>query len=583
MSDSATIPAAQSVAEFKIKVNGTELPPTVMVIAVHVSKIVNRVSMAKFILQDGDNASEDFPLSNEETFVPGNEVEITAGTVSQQDVIFKGIIIKHSITIRSNRAAQLVIECRHIAVKATVSRTSTALHDITDSDAMTQVLQLAGLSGGDLDIESTDATHKEMVQYNCTPWDFTVNRAEIAGKMVFTNDEKITVKTPDFSATPALTLSHGNTIIELDAEIDSRTQYKAVKSKAWDMAGQTVAESEGAEPTLPSLGDLDAATLADVIGQDDFSLLHSGAVTTDELKLWADAKMLKSRLARVRGRARFDGVATLNPGDMVELLGIGNRFNGNAFVSGVRQDYDAVSGWKTQAQFGYDPKWFIEEVDVCAPKAGGLLPGAIGLHTGVVTDNEDPDGEFRVKVKLPYVSADDDGVWARIAQADAGNERGLFFRPEVNDEVLVGFLYDDPRQPVILGMLHSSALPTPLPPSNDNHKKGYTSREKMLFLFDDEKKEITIETPGGNKVTISDDKKGITMEDQNGNKIEMNDSGIKISSQTAIEIKATSDLKLQGANLTLAGDSSLAMSGSGSSKLESSGMLELKGSMVKIN
>jgi uncharacterized protein involved in type VI secretion and phage assembly len=205
------------------------------------------------------------------------------------------------------------------------------------------------------------------------------------------------------------------------------------------------------------------------------------------------------------------------------------------------------------------------------------------LHTGIVTDNEDPEGEFRIKVKIPFISADDDGIWARIAQADAGKERGLFFRPEINDEVLVGFLYDDPRQPVVLGMLNSSALAAPLSPSNDNHKKGYTSRAKMLMIFDDEKKEIVFETPGGNSITISDDKKGIVLKDMNSNKIEMNDSGIKITSQSAIEIKAATDFKIGALSIKAEADTTAEIKGNACAKVESSAMLELKGAMVKLN
>src|SRR5690606_1122663 len=279
----------------------------------------------------------------------------------------------------------------------------------------------------------------------------------------------------------------------------------------------------------------------------------------------------------------FGGFALLNPGDVLEIKGLGDRFNGKAFVSGVRQDYDGVNGWKTQAQFGNSPEWFSDEQNITAPKAGGLLPGVIGLHTGIVTDNEDPTGEMRVRVRFPFINAEDDGVWARIALADAGSERGLFFRPEIGDEVVTVFLYDDPRQPVILGMLHSSALPSPLTPSNDNHEKGYTSREKIKMIFDDDKKSLQIETPGGNKITLSDDAKGITLEDQNTNKIEMNDNGITITAGKKLELKAGTELAIGGPQISLSGDSTVEIKGGGSTKVESSGSLDLKGSMVKIN
>jgi len=583
VSEERIIPAVQSVAEFRIKAGGTEIPRTINVLSVHVSKMVNRIAYAKIVLLDGDAATGEFPLSDGDQFTPGAEIEITAGDVENQEMIFTGIVVKQSLSIRSNRAAQLIIECKHKAVKATITRRSNCWHDMTDDAIIQEALQASGLASGDLDIEAADVSHPEMVQYNCTDWDFAISRAEVAGKIVLTNEEKIVIKAPDLSATASLSLLFGATIIELDAEMNSRIQYKAVKSKTWDMAEQAITEQDASEPSAADFGNIDGPTLSDANGQEEFILQHGGALASDEIKMWADAQLLRSRMAKIRGRVKFDGIATINAGDTLELNGLGDRFNGTAFVSGVRHDYNATEGWKTQAQFGHSVDWFINEPQVVAPKAGGLLPGTIGLHTGVVTDNEDPEGEFRVKVKIPFISPDDDGIWARIAQADAGKERGLFFRPEINDEVLVGFLYDDPRQPVVLGMLNSSALAAPLTPSNDNHKKGYTSREKMLMIFDDEKKEIIFETPGGNSITISDDKKGIVLKDMNDNKIEMNDSGIKITSQSAIEIKAATDFKIGALSVKAEADTTAEIKGNAGTKIESSAILELKGAMVKLN
>jgi phage protein D len=104
---------------------------------------------------------------------------------------------------------------------------------MTDDAIIQEALQASGLTGGDLDIEAADVSHTEMVQYNCTDWDFAISRAEVAGKIVLTNEEKIVIKAPDLSATASLSLLFGATIIELDAEMNSRIQYKAVKSKTW--------------------------------------------------------------------------------------------------------------------------------------------------------------------------------------------------------------------------------------------------------------------------------------------------------------------------------------------------------------
>ncbi|EOR94503.1 Rhs element Vgr protein [Arcticibacter svalbardensis MN12-7] len=535
MAEERLIPAVETVAEFKVKINGTDLPRSVAKQSVFVTKVINKISSAILVFQDGDASDGIFPLTDGELLIPGNEIEIEAGDPETSVSVFKGIIIKQSLKIRFNMAPLLTVECKHKAVKTSIGRKNAYFHNLSDSDIITQILSDDGFS--DLDIESTNVNHKEMVQYNCTDWDFILSRAEANGNIILTNDEKIVIKKPKVTSDITLSLLHGATIIELDAEMDSRNQFTSVKSKAWDMANQEIAESTASDPVeLEEQGNLAATDLASVAGPGDLYLNHAGSIDPGETKAWADAQLLKSRLSKIRGRVKFQGISSINPGDVVELHGLGERFNGKAFVSGVRHEYTLANGWKTHAQFGHTPDWFMDESQVVAPKAGGLLPGVVGLHTGIVTDNEDPDGEQRVRVKMPYINADDDGVWARIALTDAGNERGMYFRPEMNDEVLLGFLYDDPRQPVILGMLHSSNKVPPIQPTNDNHKKGYTSREKMKLTFDDQIKEISIETPGENRVFISDDKKGFSVEDQSKNKIITEPSAITIKDDKGNEI-----------------------------------------------
>jgi len=234
---------------------------------------------------------------------------------------------------------------------------------------------------------------------------------------------------------------------------------------------------------------------------------------------------------------------------------------------------------------------FSETYNLRPMPASGLLPSVTGLQIGIVTVLQgDPDGEDRIKVRLPMIRTSDDGIWARISTLDAGNERGTFFRPEIGDEVIVGFLNDDPRHPVVLGMVHSSAKPAPEPPKDTNHQKGYVSREKMKFNFDDEKKIITLETPAGNKMVLSEDAKGISFVDQNGNKITMDDSGIAIESIKDVIIKATGDVKIDGMNITV--KASVAFKAEGTATAELSGANTtvkgsaaaiIQGGMVQIN
>jgi Rhs element Vgr protein len=289
------------------------------------------------------------------------------------------------------------------------------------------------------------------------------------------------------------------------------------------------------------------------------------------------------RLAKVRGRARCQGFAGVMPDKIVEISGIGERFQGKMYVSAVRHSV-ADGNWETDVQFGLTPELFAQTYDLRPLPAAGLLPTVSGLQVGIVTALEnDPDGEDRIKVRLPLISANDEGVWARVATLDAGKERGTYFRPEIGDEVIVGFLNDDPCFPVVLGMCHSSAKPAPEPAKDGNHHKGYVSREKLKLTFDDEKKIIAMETPAGNKFGLSEDAKGITLQDQNGNKITLDDSGIKIESVKDLIFEAGKDLKLSGNNTEFSAQVAFKASGVRNAEVSSSGSLVVRGATVQIN
>ncbi|MEN0006798.1 MAG: phage baseplate assembly protein V, partial [Bacteroidota bacterium] len=237
------------------------------------------------------------------------------------------------------------------------------------------------------------------------------------------------------------------------------------------------------------------------------------------------------------------------------------------------------------AQFGLSPDFFSQQAHLQAPAAGGLLAAIPGLQIGVVTQlEEDPEGEERIKVKLPIISADEEGIWARLATLDAGNNRGTVFRPEVDDEVIVGFVQGDPRDAVILGMLHSSAKPSPIPATADNHEKGIISRSEVKILFDDEKSSLLFETPGGNQVLISDDEGGITLADQHGNKIILDSDGIALESAADLSItSSTGDVKIEGMNIEHAANTQFKAEGSAGLEISSSAITVVKGSLVQIN
>lgn len=570
-----------SVVTSVIKIEGNEIARTFQVDSITVTKEINRIPWAKVILLDGSASSENFQASNDTLFIPGKKIEVKCGYQSDNNTIFKGIIVKMSIKIRAGGASMLILECRDETVKMTIGRKSKYFLEVKDSDIISQIV--GNYSGLITTVEATKVTHKEVIQYDCTDWDFVVARAEANGKICFTDDGQLNVKAPQLSQSAVLSLLYGATILELDAEIDARHQLKNVTSKSWSYADQQIVETEAAAPSVALNGNLTSSDLANVIGLDKFILNHGGKVEENELQAWGDALLLKRQLAKVRGRVKCKGVHTVKPGMIIELGGVGDRFNGKAFVSAV-QHFVAAGDWQLNIQFGVDPEWFTETNNINDKPSAGLLAAVHGLQTGIVTQLEsDPDGENRIKVRMPIISSSDDGIWARISTLDAGKERGSFFLPEIGDEVIVGFINDDPRNAVVLGMVHSSMLPAPLTAEDTNHKKGFTTRSKMKMIFDDEKKSFTLETPAGKKIIVDEDAGEIKIMDENDNKLVMDSNGITIESKGKIEIKAQKDLKMEGLNVEMKAQAKFAAEASAAAEVKASGSLTLKGATVMIN
>ncbi|WP_341328758.1 type VI secretion system tip protein VgrG [Methylotuvimicrobium sp. KM2] len=579
-------PATPDVCTVALLIDGTEIPGQFQVLSVSVNKELNRIPSATIQLKDGEAAQADFPASNTGLFIPGQKIEIQFGYRSQNVTVFKGMIVKHSIKLRKNESF-LILDCRHEAVKMTSGIHSRYFTEQKDSDIIETLFGDYGLTGTS---DTTEPDLQEVVQFESTDWDFMLCRAEANGFVVNVGDDAITVGKPATGEESVVKVGYGSTLLELDAEIDARLQSPGIKATAWHAADQALIEAEASEPESASAGNIDAETLAAILGTEMHELRHGGGLSQPELKAWADARLLKERLARIRGRAKFQGIAEVMPGTVIEVSGIGERFAGLFYVSGVRH---CVSGgnWETDAQLGLSPDLFAETYNLRPLPASGLLPSVCGLQMGVVTVLEnDPKGEDRIKIRLPLVDTADEGIWARLATLDAGDGRGTFFRPEIGDEVVVGFLGDDPRYPVVLGMCHSSAKPAPEPAKDDNHLKGYISREKMTLSFDDENKIVVLETPGGNRLILSEDEQAVIIEDQNGNKVTLNADGIKLESIKDLILKAAGDVKIEGINTELSAQAEFKASGSGSAEIsgasttvKGSASTTIQGGVVQIN
>jgi uncharacterized protein involved in type VI secretion and phage assembly len=180
-------------------------------------------------------------------------------------------------------------------------------------------------------------------------------------------------------------------------------------------------------------------------------------------------------------------------------------------------------------------------------RAGGDRGRWYGAYPALVSDVNDPDGQGRVKVKLPW-APDPSGaafeVWARLATTMAGNKRGTWLIPDVGDEVLLVFEGGDPRRPYVVGALWNG---TDVPPETmdgggKNEKKTIRSRNGVVVTLEDKdgQESLLLQTPGGQKVTLRDGPGSIAIEDSNGNSVKLETAGITITASAKVTVNASS-------------------------------------------
>ena len=189
----------------------------------------------------------------------------------------------------------------------------------------------------------------------------------------------------------------------------------------------------------------------------------------------------------------------------------------------------------------------LEFIEHLLPRSATGLGGHwYGVYPALVMDIKDPDGQGRVKISLPW-SPDGSSAryeaWARLATLMGGNNRGSWFIPDVNDEVLVSFAAGDPRWPFVLGSLWNGTDKSSqaMDGAGNNNLKVLRSRNGVKITLDDQngQEKLLMETPGGQKVTLQDGPGMIEIQDSNGNSIKLESSGITINASAKVTVNAS--------------------------------------------
>lgn len=585
---------------FTITLDGSPLDSSFVVMRINVYKGINKVSRAMITIIAGDSYMSTFEESENASFSPGTTVVISLGYDQTNVGVFTGVLIKHSLSVKrgyenSFSSSLLVLECADKAIKMTIANKSEIYEQKKDSDIISTLLGNYGLTKT---VDASTVTHDFMSQYNVNDWDFMIKRAHANGLVVFNSDNSVSVKKPAVTGSSLANVEYGISAYSFEAEIDASTQLQGVSVNAWDPLKEALVTQTGLDPGgLSKPGDLTGATLGTVVSPATWELTYSGPLVEAELKAIADATLVESRLKRVRGHVSFRGMNNIILGSLITLSGFGAHFDGDVYVTGV--EHELFDGnYTTKVSFGL-PKQFQGEPFF--KEESPLLNPIRGMHIGIVKKiDADPNADYRIQVQIPALKSSGNGLWARLSQFFATKDAGSFFIPELNSEVVVGFLNDDPRFPVVLGCLYDTKNKPYTTFTAENSKKAIVSTEKLTLEFDDKDKIITLKTPGGNSIVISDKDSGITIEDKNGNSITTSSSGITINSSKAINIKSSQkvtitggtgvdikasggDVGIKGLNVTAEADIKFSGKGAAQAELTASGQVVIKGALVMIN
>lgn len=462
---------------------------------------------------------------DEELLAPGKALVIAAKAGGGERPLFDGELVEiepefgaetHNLVVRAFDRLHRLTRGYHVR----------SFQNVTDREIVEKLAREVGLEAK---VGPTPRRHPYVLQANQTNLAFLQERAAALGYLLFVEGKTLHCEAPEPAESP-VELRWGEGLSEFRPRLSTIGQVSVAVARGWDPSTrqEIMREAERGRGAPAIQDDRPGAKVA----EDAFHITAQRLVidrpirTQEEAAQLAQAAADQSAQRFVEAEGLCGGSPAIIAGTAVKIGAVGNRFGGTYYVTSAIHVYNADEGYSTEFKVsGLHPATLLS---VLAPGSEPRL--ANGLAVAIVTDNNDPDGLCRVKVKFPWLSTEHTSDWVRVAAPGAGAERGALFLPEIDDEVLIGFELGDIHYPVILGGLWNGV---DLPPMGSGELlEGSKVRRRI------------IRSRAGHEIVIDDgDDGGLT-----------------------IDIKGDVTLK-----------------GSGKMRIEADGELIMKGSKIQLN
>jgi phage protein D/phage baseplate assembly protein gpV len=507
-----------------------------------------------------------------EKMMPGKSLEIKADGGSGQGLLFKGEIVELEPHY-TPEGLKVTIRAFDKLHRLTRGRYVKSFVDATDSDIIQKVIQEAGLTA---QVRSTQVIHKHVLQGNQTNLEFLQQRAGAIGCFLYAEGNTIHCE-PAQNAGESIELQWHQNLGEFRPRLSTVGAVSEVNVRGWDPQSKEVVtaqqnQGEGAPKIgVPQTGGAFAEQAHHVTAKYlvNEPLVRNSRAATELAK--AVANRLIDHFVEAEGTC--GGNPKILAGQKVKISRVGQRFSGEYFITSATHIYQQQLGYVTHfGVSGQHPSHLLSSLS-----SGREYRAEPSICVALVTDNQDPENMNRVKVRYPAFSDQDSSYWARIATPDAGNNRGVQFLPEVNDEVLVAFEQGDINQPYVIGSLWNGKDAPPQPASDAKDKRMIRSRSGHVIILDD--------TSGAEKIIVKD-KTGsnVVPIDSSSNELKISMEGetkiiakgkISLESDQEVTIKGQMGVKIEGMQVDIKGSAGL--------KMDGGAMSELKGGIVKIN
>lgn len=571
--------AEQDRPAFEVRVAGIALAQLVAadVVELDVHEEVDRHGRLTLLVQNWDADTRKVRHSDGDTFAPGTDIAVSLGYHAELTAVFDGVIAAVTTHFPEGGRPVLRVEGRSRSVLLEHPPRSRQLADVSDADVAAAVA-----ADYELTADAADGvTRPFVVSDRRSDWDHLKARAAELGWVTYVRDKALVLR-PPAAAEDAVELDYTKSIVELNLTQDLTRAIDTAVGVAWDLDTLEAAESEQGE----SAADIDVGdrpTHDTAVGDAGWPLrtarVESAAVAgADEADARAVGTQRTAALGHCYGTCVVHGDPALRSDGWVSVLGVGTRMSGPHYVTAARHRLSA-RGYRTELQLGSPP--LIRPPDQQRNAGPGLV-------LGVVEALDDPESSNRVRVRLPWRSDAGDGVWARLANADAGDGYGAVLVPDVGQEVLVGFVDGDPATPVVLGSLYNGTQQPPVVIDPDtNAVRALVSPEgHTLRLEDGDASRVTVLTGKGHALTLDDANSELVLTHaDSGNEVRVSADGIELTAKQG-DITLTSSagtIKLDSLKLEGKASGPSKLESSATFDLKASGSLGLKGSLVTIN